>query len=73
MIAGDRDEPASGPDKSIVEALARETGREAAYVKELLEREFAQLEANAKVRAFLSVLAYRNVRTALCKTRPETN
>ena len=73
MNAGDRDGPASGQDTSIVEALARETGREAAHVKELYEREFAKLEANAKVRGFLSVLAYRNVRTALCKTHTDTN
>jgi hypothetical protein len=73
MNAGDRDDPASGQDRSIVEALARETGREAAQVKELYEREFAKLEANAKVRGFLSILAYRNVRTALCKTPPDTN
>jgi hypothetical protein len=51
MNAGDLEGPASGQDRSIVEALARETGREAAHVKELYEREFAKLEANAKVRA----------------------
>jgi hypothetical protein len=73
MNAGDRDDPASGQDRSVVEALARETGREAAHVKELYEREFAKLEATAKVRGFLSILAYRNARTALCKTRPDTN
>ncbi len=73
MNADGRDGPASGLDTTIVEALVRDTGREAAYIKELYEREFAKLGANAKVRAFLSVLAYRNVRTALCKTHPETN
>lgn len=73
MNASDRDGPASGQHRSIVEALARETGREAAYIKELYEREFAKLEANAKVRGFLAILAYRNARTALCKACPETN
>jgi hypothetical protein len=73
MNAGDHDGPASEHDTSIVEALARETGCEAAHVKELYECEFAKLEANAKVRGFLSVLASRNVRTALCKTRTNTN
>ena len=72
MNAGDRDGPASAQDSSIIEALARETGREAAHVKELYEREFAKLEVNAKVRGFLSILAYRNVRTTLCTTRPDT-
>ncbi len=73
MNAGDRDGPTSGQETSIVEALARKTGREAAHVKELYECEFARLEANAKVRGFLSILAYLNVRTALYKTRPDTN
>jgi hypothetical protein len=73
MNAGDQDSPASEQDTSIVETLARKTGREAAHVKELYEREFAKLEATAKVRGFLSALAYRNVRTALSNTRPDTN
>ncbi len=73
MNTDDRDGPASGQDRSVVEALAWESGREVAYIKELYEREFAKLEANAKVRGFLSILAYRNVRTALCKARHETN
>lgn len=73
MNAGERDGPASEQDTSIVETLARKTGREAAHVKELYEREFARLEATAKVRSFLSPLAYRNVRTALSNTRNNTN
>ena len=59
MSAGDRDGPASEPGTSIVEALARETGREAVHVKELYEREFAKLEATAKLRGFLSIFAYQ--------------
>jgi hypothetical protein len=50
---------------SVIEELARETGREPARVKELYERELAHLEANATVRGFLSVLACRSVRMAL--------
>ncbi len=73
MNAADGDDPASGRDTSIVEALVRETGREAALVKELYEREFAKLAATAKVHSFLPVLAHRNVRTALRKTCPDTN
>jgi Protein of unknown function (DUF3562) len=73
MNAGDHDGPASEQDTSIVEALARETGREAAHVKELYEREFAKLEATAKVHGFLSIFAYRNVRTTLNNTRTDTN
>jgi len=72
MSAGDRDGPASEQDASIVEALAEATGREAAQVKVLYEREFAELEATAKVRSFLSILAYRNVRAALCNTHTDT-
>ena len=73
MNAGDRGGPASAQDTSIVEALARETGREATHVKELYEREFAKPAATAKVRSFLSIFACRNVRAALSNTRTDTN
>ena len=59
----------SPSDGSAIEALARDMGAEPAFVKELYERELAHLEVNAKVRGFLSVLACRNVRMALRKTR----
>jgi hypothetical protein len=66
------DEPAA-PEAArhgaTIEALARETGTEPAKVQELYEREFADLEATATVRSFLSVLASRNVRAAL-RQRP---
>ena len=60
-------------DGSAIEALARDMGAEPAFVKELYERELAQLEVNAKVRGFLSVLACRNVRMVLRKTRAGSN
>ena len=62
MNAGDRDGPASEQNTSIVESLARETGGEAAHVKELYEREFAKLEATAKVRGFLSRIVQKENR-----------
>ena len=51
--------------QSTIEALAREMRVEPARVRHLFERELAQLEAQAKVRAYLLVLACRNVRIAL--------
>lgn len=65
---GDREGAGTAQYKSVIEELARETGHEPARVKEMYERELAHLEANAKVRGFLSVLAYRNVRMALRET-----
>ncbi len=53
------------PHGATIEALARETGTEPARVQELYEREFADLEATATVRGFLSVLASRHVRAVL--------
>jgi len=50
---------------AVIDALARETGTELEHVKELYERELAQLEATAKVRGFLPVLAASKVRVAL--------
>jgi hypothetical protein len=73
MQTGDREGPASAQHGSIIEALARETGTELSHVKELYEHELAQLEANAKVRGFLSVLACRHVRMALRQTYARTN
>lgn len=63
--ASDREGPVTAQHGSVIEELARETGREPARVKELYERELAHLEANATVRGFLSVLACRSVRMAL--------
>jgi hypothetical protein len=68
MQADDRESSRSSADGSAIETLARETGSELAYVKELYEREFAQLEATATVKGFLSLLAYRNVRVELRKS-----
>jgi len=60
--------PESRRHGSVIETLARETGSEPSYVKALYERELAHLEANAKVRGYVSVLACRNVRMALRET-----
>ena len=65
MQVGNSESPASARHGSVIEALALETGTEPSRVRELYELEFAQLEMNAKVRGFLSVLACRNVRMAL--------
>ena len=71
--AGDREGAVTAQYGSVIEELARETGREPARVKELYELELAHLEANAKVRGFLSVLACRSVRMALRETYVDTN
>jgi hypothetical protein len=65
MQAHNQQAPAPAQYGSTIEALARETGSEPGHIRELYERELAHLESNAKVRGFLSVLAYRNVRMVL--------
>jgi hypothetical protein len=67
--AGEHSDSLSTNDRYAVEKLARDMGAELALVRELYERELTQLEANAKVRGFLSVLAGRKVRLALCAHR----
>jgi hypothetical protein len=57
--------PGSTQHGSAIDDLVRETGSEPAQVKELYERELAQLEATAKVRGFINLLVSRNVRKAL--------
>jgi hypothetical protein len=57
--------PGSTPHGSAIDALVRETGSEPAQVKELYERELAQLEATAKVKGFINLLVSSNVRKAL--------
>jgi hypothetical protein len=59
----------SANDRYALQALARDMGAELASVRQLYERELTQLEANAKVKGFLSVLAGRKVRLALCAHR----
>jgi hypothetical protein len=71
--AGEREGDVTAQHGSVIEELARETGRDPARVKELYEHELAHLEARAKVRGFLSVLACRSVRMALCETHVATN
>ena len=72
MQAGDQKGPESAQHGSIIERLALETGSEPAHVRDLYERELAQLEATAKVRRFLSVLACRNVRMELREKYADT-
>ncbi len=73
MQTGKRDEKPSGQHGSVIESLARETGTEPARVQAMYEQELAQLEANSRVRGFLSVLASRNVREALLRTEENPN
>ena len=61
--------PAPAQRGTTIQALAKETGVEPTKVEELYDREFAQLEATATVRIFLSVLTSRKVRTALRRQR----
>ncbi len=67
------DDKSSTQHGSVIESLARETGTEPARVKQMYEHELAHLEANSKVRGFLSVLASRNVRAALLRTDATPN
>jgi hypothetical protein len=65
MRADEPELPGSTQHGSAIDDLVRETGSEPAQVKELYERELAQLEATAKVRGFINLLVSRNVRKAL--------
>jgi Protein of unknown function (DUF3562) len=65
MPVRDKETSTSVRHGSVIDDLARETGAETSHVRELYEYELAQLEVNAKVRGYLSVLACRNVRMAL--------
>ena len=59
----------SARHRSTVEALAREMRTEAAQIQPLYDKALARLEANAKVRGYLVVLAGKNVRSALREAR----
>jgi hypothetical protein len=63
--AGNHGNSATIPTESVIEALARETGAEPDYIRQLYEHEFAQLAATATVRGFLSLIASRNVKRAM--------
>ncbi len=65
MPATDPETAAREPHGEVIQALAQETGLQPEYIRELYERELAQLEANARLTGFLSVLACRNVRLAV--------
>jgi len=51
--------------RAAIAALAEESGAEPGYVTALYEHIYSELERNARVRAFLSVLTCRTVRAAL--------
>jgi Protein of unknown function (DUF3562) len=51
--------------RAAIAALAEESGAEPGYVTALYEHVYGELERNARVRVFLSILACRAVRTAL--------
>jgi len=65
MPSAELEAPGAAQHGTTIDALARETGTEPARVQELYEREFADLEATATVKSFLSVLASRKVRAIL--------
>jgi hypothetical protein len=57
--------------RAAIAALAEESGAEASYVTALYVHIYSELERNARVRAFLSILTCRTVRAALRqKPRP---
>ena len=51
--------------RAVIVALAEESGAEPGYVTALYEHIYSELERNARVRAFLSILTCRTVRAAL--------
>jgi hypothetical protein len=55
--------------QAAIEALARETQSEPAYVRQLYDEALAKLEAHAKVHSYLGVLASRDVRRTLHAAR----
>ena len=59
----------SARHQATIEALARETRAEPALIRHLYDQALSTLEANAKVRSYLSVLARSTVRTALREAR----
>jgi Protein of unknown function (DUF3562) len=59
----------SARHQSTVDALARETRTEPAYVRQLYDKVLADLEANARIRGYLAVLAGKGVKTALRAAR----
>ena len=73
MAVNDATASEAARHQSAVEALARETGTEPGRVRQLYDAALARLEANAKVRGYLSVLAGRNVRSSILKAREATS
>jgi Protein of unknown function (DUF3562) len=56
--------------RAAIAALAEESGAEPSYVTALYEHIYSELERNARVRAFLSILTCRTVRAALRQNAP---
>ena len=57
----------SQPNDDVIHELARHTHRPVEEVKRVYERQMAALEADAKVTAFLAVLAKRRTRDELSR------
>jgi hypothetical protein len=55
--------------QQAIEALARETDSSVEHVRELYEIEHAKLDADARVKTFVSVIATRLVRNVLSAER----
>lgn len=51
--------------QQVIEALAKENSAPVDHVRELYETEHARLDAEARVKTFVSVIATRLVRNAL--------
>ena len=60
----------NGADRQLFESLARQADVSIDEVALLYVREKAELEANARVKGFLTVLAIRNVRRMLQERQP---
>jgi hypothetical protein len=56
----------------VIETLAKENSAPVDHVRQLYESEHARLDAEARVKTFVSVIATRLVRNALHAERDET-
>lgn len=69
MRLTDKNPTTAARHQATIEALARETQCEPAYVRELYDQALAKLKAHAKVHSYLGVLASRDVRRTLHAAR----
>jgi hypothetical protein len=58
--------------QQVIETLAKENSAPVDHVRQLYESEHARLDAEARVKTFVSVIATRLVRNALHAERDET-